>query len=131
MHKGKYLLIGRRNVMCDMCFDDKAFLGITAKTAERADAIVMSQPGCRFGHESPAGIAAISMLDESHCSGQASADSGLTTPDIFMCSDTNPQDVFGIIQENLVLGDVEVRTLPRLWYGPCIKKALIEGLDRN
>jgi S-adenosylmethionine decarboxylase len=113
LHKGKHLLIDCQNVRREICLDDKAFLGVMARAAERAGATVISQLRYKFGHDSPAGFAAIIMLDESHCSAHTYADLGLIALDIFTCGNTDPQDVLRNIQEELDLGDVEVRTLPR------------------
>ena len=116
MHKGKHLLIDCRNVARDLCLDDKLFLGAMSRAAERAGATVITQARYHFGHNSPPGFAAVIMLDESHCSAHTYADLGLVAMDVFTCGDTDPRDVLAFIREEIDLGDVIVRELPR--FGP-------------
>ena len=113
MRKGKHLLIDCQNVKGEICLDDGAFLSVMARAAERAGARVISQVRYKFGHDSPAGFTAIVMLDESHCSAHTYADLGLIALDIFTCGNTDPRDVLRNIREELDLGDMEVRELPR------------------
>jgi len=84
-----------------------------ARAAERAGATVVSQVRYKFGSDSPPGFAALVMLDESHCSAHTYADLGLIAMDIFTCGKTDPRLVFRYIQEELNLGDVTIRELPR------------------
>ena len=113
MHKGKHLLIDCQNVAEELCADDKLMLDVMARAAEKAGATVISQMRYKFGHDSPPGFTAIVMLDESHCSVHTYADLGLVALDIFTCGDTEPRDVLRYIQDELDLGDVSVRELPR------------------
>jgi len=84
-----------------------------ARAAERAGATVISQVRYKFGSDSPPGFAALVMLDESHCSAHTYADLGLIAMDIFTCGKTDPRIVFRYIREELDLGDVTIRELPR------------------
>jgi len=84
-----------------------------AHAAERAGATVVSQVRYKFGSDSPPGFAALVMLDESHCSAHTYADLGLIAMDIFTCGKTDPRIVFRYIQEELNLGNVTIRELPR------------------
>jgi S-adenosylmethionine decarboxylase len=113
LHKGKHLLIDCRNVPRDLCLDDKRVLDVMARSAERAGATVISQMRYKFGLDSPPGFTAIVMLDESHCSAHTYADLGLIAMDVFTCGNTDPKLVFQYIAEELELGDVVVRELPR------------------
>jgi S-adenosylmethionine decarboxylase len=113
LHKGKHLLIDCQNVARALCLDDKRFLNVIARSAEQAGATVISQCRYKFGFDSPPGFTAVVMLDESHCSVHTYADLGLVALDIFTCGNTDPKDVFRYIQEQLDLGDVTIRELPR------------------
>jgi S-adenosylmethionine decarboxylase len=84
-----------------------------ARSAERAGANVISQVRYKFGHDSPPGFAAVIMLDESHCSCHTYADLGLIAMDVFTCGNTEPRDVLRYIREELDLGEVTVREMPR------------------
>ncbi len=108
-----HLIIDCRNVSRDLCLNDKLVLNVMARAAERAGATVVSQVRYKFGSDSPPGFAALVMLDESHCSAHTYADLGLIAMDIFTCGKTDPRVVFRYIQEELDLGDVTIRELPR------------------
>ncbi|HOD51697.1 MAG TPA: adenosylmethionine decarboxylase [Candidatus Hydrogenedentes bacterium] len=113
MYKGRHLLIDCRNVAREVCLNDKLVLNAMARAAERAGATVISQVRYKFGQDSPPGFAAVVMLDESHCSAHSYADLGLIAMDVFTCGKTNPRDVFFYLQEELNLGDVQVREAGR------------------
>ncbi len=113
MHKGKHLLIDCRNVARELCLNDKLFMDTMARAAERAGATVVSQIRYKFGLDSPPGFTAVVMLDESHCSAHTYADQGLVAMDVFTCGNTEPKDVLRYIREEIDLGDVTVRELPR------------------
>lgn len=113
MHKGKHLLIDCRNVSRELCLNDKRVLNAMAMAAERAGATVISQVRYKFGSDSPPGFAAVVMLDESHCSAHSYADLGLIAMDVFTCGSTDPRDVFRYIREELDLGDVTIKEMPR------------------
>jgi len=108
-----HLIIDCRNVSRDLCLNDKLVLNAMARAAERAGATVISQVRYKFGSDSPPGFAALVMLDESHCSAHTYADLGLIAMDIFTCGKTDPRIVFRYIREELDLGDVTIRELPR------------------
>lgn len=108
-----HLIIDCRNVSRDLCLNDKLVLNVMARAAERAGATVISQIRYKFGSDSPPGFAALVMLDESHCSAHTYADLGLIAMDIFTCGKTDPRVVFQYIREELDLGDVTIRELPR------------------
>ncbi len=108
-----HLIIDCRNVSRDLCLNDKLVLNAMARAAERAGATVISQVRYKFGSDSPPGFAALVMLDESHCSAHTYADLGLIAMDIFTCGKTDPRTVFRYIREELDLGDVTIRELPR------------------
>jgi S-adenosylmethionine decarboxylase len=113
LHKGQHFLIDCRNVSRDLCLDDKRFLAVMACAAERAGSTVISQIRYKFGSDSPPGFAAIIMLDESHCSAHTYADLGLIAMDLFTCGGTDPSHILRLIQEELDLGDITVRKIPR------------------
>ena len=113
MHKGQHLLIDCRGVPRDICLDDRRVLDVMARAAERAGSTVVSQIRYHFGSDSPPGFAAIVMLDESHCSAHAYADLGLIALDVFTCGGTDPALVWKYIQEELDLGESEVRMVSR------------------
>ena len=120
MEKGKHLLIDCRNVPRETCLDDERMLNVMARAAERAGATVISQMRYKFGFDSSPGFTAIVMLDESHCSVHTYADDGLLAMDIFTCGSTNPSDVLTYIQQELYLGDVEIKKCSRFKSNPCM-----------
>ncbi len=126
MEKGKHLLVDCRNVPRDVCLNDGAMLAAMARGAKRAGANVISQVRYQFGHNSPPGFTAVVVLDESHCSCHTYADLGLVALDVFTCGRTNPQDVLDYIREEIELGDVVVRTMPRFVLDPQTEGALEE-----
>ena len=83
------------------------------RSAELAGATVVSQVRYKFGHDSPPGFTAVVLLDESHCSAHSYADLGLIALDIFTCGDTEPREVLRYLREELDLGDVSLREVPR------------------
>jgi S-adenosylmethionine decarboxylase len=113
LHKGKHLLIDCRRVSRELCLNDKLFLDVMARAAERAGSTVISQIRYKFGSDSPPGFTAVVMLDESHCSAHAYADLGLVAMDVFTCGKTDPVRVFQFIREELDLGEVSVREFNR------------------
>ncbi|MEX2287373.1 MAG: adenosylmethionine decarboxylase [Planctomycetaceae bacterium] len=113
MERGKHLLIDCRNVPRNTCLNDGQMLGAMARAALRAGAQVVSQVRYHFGHNSPPGFTAVVVLDESHCSAHTYADLGLVALDVFTCGNTDPNDVLKYLREEIDLGDVSVRELPR------------------
>jgi len=87
-----------------------------AHAATRAGANVVSQVRYRFGHDSPAGFTAVVVLDESHCSAHTYADLGLIAIDIFTCGHTDPHDVLRYLGEEIDLGQMVVREVPRFLF---------------
>ncbi len=94
--------------------------------ALRAGANVISQVRYQFGHNSPPGFTAVVVLDESHCSCHTYADLGLVALDVFTCGRTNPRDVLAYIREEIGLGDVSIRQMPRFILEPQTESALEE-----
>lgn len=84
-----------------------------ARAATRAGATVISQVRYHFGHNSPPGFTAMVLLDESHISAHCYADLGLIALDVFTCGSTNPRDVLRFMREDVDLGDVTIREMPR------------------
>ena len=113
MERGTHLLIDCRNVPRETCLNDGQMLQAMARAATRAGANVISQVRYHFGHNSPPGFTAVIVLDESHCSAHTYADLGLVALDVFTCGKTDPNDVLKYIREEIDLGDVSVRQLPR------------------
>ena len=113
MQKGHHLLVDCRNVARDLCLNDALLLNVMAHAATRAGATVVSQLRYKFGQDSPPGFTCIVMLDESHVSAHTYADLGLIAMDVFTCGSTDPQDVLRYIREDVDLGDVFVRDVPR------------------
>lgn len=113
MEKGKHLLIDCRNVGRDTCLNDQGMLEAMARAARRAGANVISQVRYRFGHNSPPGFTAVIVLDESHVSAHTYADLGLIALDVFTCGDTDPADVLAYLREEIDLGEISVRAVPR------------------
>jgi S-adenosylmethionine decarboxylase len=126
LEKGKHLLVDCRNVSRDVCLDDGAMLAAMARGATRAGANVISQVRYQFGHNSPPGFTAVVVLDESHCSCHTYADLGLVALDVFTCGRTNPRDVLAYIREEIELGDVSIRQVPRFILEPQTESALEE-----
>ena len=113
MQRGKHLLIDCRDVPRSVCLDDAAMLDAMSRAAQRAGATVISQVRYRFGHNSPPGFTAVVVLDESHCSAHSYADLGLIALDIFTCGQTDPREVLRLLQEEVDLGTVSIREVPR------------------
>ncbi|HEV8003136.1 MAG TPA: adenosylmethionine decarboxylase [Planctomycetaceae bacterium] len=126
LEKGKHLLVDCRNVSRDVCLNDGAMLAAMARGAKRAGANVISQVRYQFGHNSPPGFTAVVVLDESHCSCHTYADLGLVALDVFTCGRTNPRDVLDFIREEIELGDVSIRQMPRFILEPQTEGALEE-----
>jgi len=113
VHKGRHLLVDCRGVPESVCLDDKSFLEAMARSADRAGANVISQLRYRFGQDSPPGFAAICMLDESHVSAHSYATLGLIALDIFTCGDVDPHRVLLYLEQEVGLGEMEVREVER------------------
>jgi len=113
LERGNHLLIDCRDVSPAVCLDDRRMLQVMANAAQRAGANVISQVRYRFGHDSPPGFTAVVVLDESHCSAHAYADTGQLALDVFTCGNTDPLDVLRFIREEIDLGTVTVRQVPR------------------
>ena len=126
MERGKHLLVDCRNVSRDVCLNDGAMLGAMARAANRAGANVISQVRYQFGHNSPPGFTAVVVLDESHCSAHTYADLGLIALDVFTCGHTDPADVLAYLREEIDLGDVSIRELPRFVLDPQMEGQLVE-----
>jgi S-adenosylmethionine decarboxylase len=84
-----------------------------ARAATECGATVISQIRYRFGSDSPPGCTAIVMLDESHCSVHTYADLGLMALDVFTCGNTNPEDVWAKLAQELSLTDAQVKMVER------------------
>ena len=84
-----------------------------ARAAELAGAQVISQVRHKFGRDSPPGFTAVVVLDESHCSAHTYADLGLIAMDVFTCGHTDPREVLRNIRDELDLGEVSIREMPR------------------
>ena len=113
MHKGKPLLIDCSGVPRELCLDDQRLLEAMARAATECGATVISQIRYRFGSDSPPGCTAIVMLDESHCSVHTYADLGLMALDVFTCGNTNPEDVWAKLAQELSLTDAQVKMVER------------------
>lgn len=101
-------------------------LSAMARAAKRAGANVISQVRYQFGHNSPPGFTAVIVLDESHCSAHTYADLGLIALDVFTCGHTDPADVLAYIREEIDLGNVEIRELPRFVTDHTMEGRLLE-----
>lgn len=101
-------------------------LSAMARAAKRAGANVISQVRYQFGHNSPPGFTAVIVLDESHCSAHTYADLGLIALDVFTCGHTDPADVLAYIREEIDLGNVEIRELPRFVMDHTTEGRLLE-----
>lgn len=84
-----------------------------ARSAAKAGMHVISQVRYHFGHNSAPGFTCICLLDESHVSAHTYADLGLIALDVFTCGPTDPATILDHMREELDLGDVEVRSMPR------------------
>ncbi len=113
MQKGHHLLVDCRNVARETCLDDEHLLDVVARAAKRAGSTVISQIRYKFGQDSPPGFTCIVMLDESHISAHTYADLGLIALDVFTCGKTDPRNALNFILEEVDLGDVTVRDVPR------------------
>ncbi|MGC1275619.1 MAG: adenosylmethionine decarboxylase [Planctomycetaceae bacterium] len=113
MEKGHHILIDCRNVPRDVCLDDGRMLEVMARSAAKAGMHVISQVRYHFGHNSAPGYTCVCLLDESHVSAHTYADLGLIALDVFTCGKTNPAKILEYMREELDLGDVTVKMMPR------------------
>lgn len=113
MEKGHHILIDCRNVPRDVCLDDGKMLDVMARSAAKAGMHVISQVRYHFGHNSAPGFTCVCLLDESHVSAHTYADLGLIALDVFTCGKTDPARILDFMREELDLGDVTMKTLPR------------------
>lgn len=97
----------------DICLDDGRVLDAMASAARMAGAHVLSQVRYHFGHNSPPGFTCMCLLDESHCSAHCYADTHQIAMDIFTCGSTSPYRVLELIREQIDLGTVTVKEIPR------------------
>lgn len=93
-----------------------------ASAARRAGATVVSQVRYHFGHNSPPGFTAVVVLDESHCSAHTYADLGLIALDIFTCGNTQPAAILEFLRDEIDLGEVSTRMLPRFQTEPQLEE---------
>jgi S-adenosylmethionine decarboxylase len=113
LEKGHHILIDCRNVPRDVCLDDGRMLEVMARSAAKAGMHVISQVRYHFGHNSAPGFTCVCLLDESHVSAHTYADLGLIALDVFTCGKTDPAKILDYMREELDLGDVTMKTLPR------------------
>lgn len=85
MRKGKHIILDCFNVPEDLCLSDRRLLEAGVHAANAGGATIINTMRYRFGAESPAGCAAIIMLDESHISIHTYADPGVMAIDVFVC----------------------------------------------
>ncbi len=113
MEKGHHILIDCRNVPREVCLDDGKMLEVMARSAAKAGMHVISQVRYHFGHNSAPGYTCVCLLDESHVSAHTYADLGLIALDVFTCGKTDPAKILDYMREELDLGDVVVKRMPR------------------
>ena len=113
MEKGHHILIDCRNVPREVCLDDGKMLDVMARSAAKAGMHVISQVRYHFGHNSAPGYTCVCLLDESHVSAHTYADLGLIALDVFTCGKTDPAKILDYMREELDLGDVVVKRMPR------------------
>jgi S-adenosylmethionine decarboxylase len=113
LEKGHHILIDCRNVPRDVCLDDGRMLDVMARSAAKAGMHVISQVRYHFGHNSAPGFTCVCLLDESHVSAHTYADLGLIALDVFTCGKTDPARILDFMREELDLGDVTMKKLPR------------------
>lgn len=113
MEKGHHILIDCRNVPRDVCLDDGKMLEVMARSAAKAGMHVISQVRYHFGHNSAPGFTCVCLLDESHVSAHTYADLGLIALDVFTCGKTDPAKILDYMREELDLGDVTMKKMPR------------------
>ena len=113
MEKGHHILIDCRNVPREVCLDDGKMLDVMARSAAKAGMHVISQVRYHFGHNSAPGFTCVCLLDESHVSAHTYADLGLIALDVFTCGKTDPAKILDYMREELDLGDVVVKRMPR------------------
>jgi len=113
LEKGHHILIDCRNVPRNVCLDDGKMLDVMARSAAKAGMHVISQVRYHFGHNSAPGFTCVCLLDESHVSAHTYADLGLIALDVFTCGATDPAKILDYMREELDLGDVVVKRMPR------------------
>lgn len=112
-HKGKHILLDIIVKNEEDALNDKKMLKLIASAAEEAGSNVINQVRYRFGHNSPPGFTCVVVLDESHVSCHAYADTKQLAIDVFTCGNTEPQDVVNIILENLEVESINQKTINR------------------
>jgi len=100
-HKGKHILLDVITKNEETCLNDKEMLKLIAQAAEEAGANVINQVRYRFGHNSPPGFTCVVVLDESHISCHAYADTRQLAFDFFTCGNTDPADAVKIVLKNI------------------------------
>ena len=113
MEKGHHILIDCRIVPREVCLDVGKMLDVMARSAAKAGMHVISQVRYHFGHNSAPGYTCVCLLDESHVSAHTYADLGLIALDVFTCGKTDPAKILDYMREELDLGDVVVKRMPR------------------
>ena len=99
----------------EVCLNDAKMLDVMARSASKAGMNVISQVRYHFGHNSAPGYTCVCLLDESHVSAHTYADLGLIALDVFTCGKTDPGRILDFMREELDLGDVTVKHLPRFF----------------
>jgi S-adenosylmethionine decarboxylase len=103
MHRGRHVLIDAIAMNSEICEDDKRMLELMSEAAKVAGATVIGQMRYHFGHNSPPGFTAIVMLDESHISCHAYADTNQIAMDFFTCGKADPEAAWEYIKSKLAL----------------------------
>jgi S-adenosylmethionine decarboxylase len=116
LHTGRHVFVDAF-ASPEVCSDDGAMLELMAGAARAAGATVIGQMRYHFGHNSPPGFAAVVMLDESHISCHAYADTGQLAMDFFTCGDADPRVAWEYMRTRLDLAAHEVRTEGRFAAG--------------
>ena len=129
MEKGHHILIDCRNVPREVCLDDGKMLDVMARSAAKAGMHVISQVRYHFGHNSAPGYTCVCLLDESHVSAHTYADLGLIALDVFTCGKTDPAKILDYMREELDLGDVVVKRMPRFLMPEAEASQEVEAAD--
>lgn len=117
LHSGRHVTVDAIAEDAATCEDDRAMLALMAAAAEAAGATVVGQMRYHFGHNSPPGFAALVMLDESHISCHAYADTRQLAMDFFTCGSAAPERAWEHMRDRLKLERFSVSVAGRFAAG--------------
>ena len=123
-HSGRHVFVDVITSNRNVCEDDKRMIELMVEAAKIAGATVIGQMRYRFGHNSPPGFAALVMLDESHMSCHAYADTNQLAMDFFTCGSADPEKAWEFMREHLEIDSYAITIEGR--FAARLGKATVE-----